>query len=122
MISYTIYKLLHVLGILMLFLAFGAIALHTMNGGTRQNAPRKLIALTHGIGLFCILLGGFGMLARLGIHWPWPGWIIAKIAVWLVFGLSLTLFYRKPEFSKILWFVLPALGTLVAYFAMYKPF
>ncbi|EPG72782.1 hypothetical protein LEP1GSC058_1027 [Leptospira fainei serovar Hurstbridge str. BUT 6] len=122
MISYTVYKLVHILGILFLFLAFGGIALHAIGGGTKENAQKKLIAITHGIGLFLILLGGFGMLARLGIIWPWPGWIIAKFLFWLLFGGLLTLFYKKPSFAKFLWFALPFLGAIVGYIALYKPF
>ncbi|EQA35823.1 hypothetical protein LEP1GSC047_0461 [Leptospira inadai serovar Lyme str. 10] len=122
MISYTVYKLVHILGILFLFLAFGGIALHVIGGGTKENAQKKLIAMTHGIGLFLILLGGFGMLARLGIIWPWPGWIIAKFLFWLLFGGLLTLFYKKPSVAKFLWFSLPFLGVIVGYIALYKPF
>ncbi|TGK19971.1 hypothetical protein EHO61_05495 [Leptospira fluminis] len=122
MISYSVYKLVHILGILFLFLAFGGIALHAINGGTKEGAPRKLIAMTHGIGLFLILLGGFGMLARLGIIWPWPGWVMAKFGFWLLFGGLLTVFYKKPSAAKSLWFLLPILGVLAATIAVYKPF
>lgn len=122
MISYSVYKLVHILGILFLFLAFGGIALHAINGGTKEGAPRKLIAMTHGIGLFLILLGGFGMLARLGIIWPWPGWVMAKFGFWLLFGGLLTVFYKKPAAAKSLWFLLPILGVLAATIAVYKPF
>lgn len=77
-------------------MALGGVTLHVLNGGTKEFANRKMIAITHGIGLFLILLGGFGMLARLGIIWPWPGWIVAKFIIWLAYGGLLTLVYKKP--------------------------
>ena len=36
MISLNIYKLLHVLGILLVFSSFGALVLHALNGGTNM--------------------------------------------------------------------------------------
>ncbi|TGK01914.1 hypothetical protein EHQ53_15725 [Leptospira langatensis] len=122
MISYPVYKLIHILGILFLFSAYGGLALHVIGGGTKENAPRKLIALAHGIGMTLILLGGFGMLARIGILTAFPGWVIAKIVLWLVFGGALTVYYKKPNFAKVLWYGLPILGTFSAYLALYKPF
>ncbi|EIE01263.1 hypothetical protein [Leptospira licerasiae] len=122
MISYPVYKLIHILGILFLFSAYGGLALHVLGGGTKENAPKKLIASAHGIGMTLILLGGFGMLARIGLLTSFPGWVIAKIVIWLIFGGLLTAYYKKPEFAKILWFGLPVLGTFSAYLALYKPF
>ncbi len=122
MISYQVYKLIHVLGILFLFSAFGGLALHVIGGGTKETAPRKLIALTHGFGLLLVLLGGFGMLARIGLLTALPNWAILKLVIWLAFGGALTLFYKKGNWAKILWYVLPVLGTFAAYLALYKPF
>ncbi|MGJ4789342.1 hypothetical protein [Leptospira koniambonensis] len=128
MISYPVYKLIHILGILFLFSAYGGLALHVLGGGTKENAPKKFIASAHGIGMMLVLLGGFGMLGRIGLLDSFaslislPGWVIAKIAIWLIFGGLLTAYYKKPEFAKILWFGLPVLGTFSAYLALYKPF
>ncbi|MDV6237392.1 hypothetical protein CH379_017295 [Leptospira ellisii] len=122
MISYTIYKMLHIFGILLLFTALGGVTFHVWNGGNREFSNRKVIAITHGIGLFLILLGGFGMLARLGIIWPWPGWVIAKFAIWLAYGGLLSAVYKKPSFAKVFWLGFPLLGLLVSYIVLYKPF
>lgn len=122
MISYQIYKLIHILGILFLFTAFGGLALHVLGGGTKENAPRKLIASAHGIGMTLVLIGGFGMLARIGLLTSLPGWALTKLGLWLVFGGALTFFYKKPNLAKVLWFGLPLLGTFAAYLALYKPY
>ena len=81
MIDYTVYKFIHFLGIIMIFVSLGGVMVHVFNGGAKaDNIWRKPAGITHGIGLFLVLLGGFGMMARLGIQWPWPGWLFVKLA------------------------------------------
>lgn len=119
----AVYKVIHILGILMLFLSYGGILIHTINGGTRDtNVWRKPLAITHGLGLLLVILGGFGLLAKLGIHWPWPGWVITKIGIWVVFGGIVGIAARRPAMVQPLWWLLLLLGTLAAYLAGTKPF
>lgn len=123
MLSYTVYKLIHVLGIWMVFLALGGLILFSINGHAKSdNRWRRPAAITHGVGLFLVLLGGFGMLAKLGINWPWPGWIVGKVIVWLLFGGVIALIFRKPSLAKILWWVVLGLGVIAAYLVLWKPF
>jgi len=81
-----LYEIVHLIGIALTMAALGATALHALEGGTRRGprARRALVAL-YGGGLFLVLLGGFGMLARLGIARAgiaaFPGWLWAKLAV-----------------------------------------
>jgi hypothetical protein len=124
MISIGIYRLIHIFGILLVFLAIGGMTLHAANGGTRAtNRARVMVAITHGLGLFIILLGGFGMLARLGIAhgMDWPGWVWAKFAIWLVLGALFVLPYRFPALARPLWLLVPLLGITAAYLALFKP-
>jgi len=91
--------------------------MHAMNGGTKEtNKARKWVAITHGVSLLLVLVAGFGMLAKSarGPSAEWPYYIPIKLGVWFVLGGALVLFYRKPEWAKALWIVLPALGGLVA--------
>lgn len=123
MISYTTYRLIHILGILILFLALGGLGLRARDDEGRSDARgRRLVAATHGIGLFVVLLGGFGMLARLGITDGFPGWIWAKLTIWGVLGASLLLPRFVPALARPLWLIVPLLGTTAAYMALYKPF
>lgn len=125
MVPYAAYKVLHLFGIFLLFVALGGLTLHAVNGGTKEtNRSRKLVAITHGLALFLVLLGGFGLLARIGvIHGTsWPGWVWGKLTVWFLLGAALILPYRKPEWTRALWFALPVLGGVAAYLAIYKPF
>jgi len=123
MIDISVYRLVHFLGIMMLFLSLGGLLLHTANGWDKaENRWRRGATLTHGIGLLLVLLGGFGMIARLGITWPWPGWVLVKMGIWVVFGGVIALAYRSPSLGKTLWFALLLLGLLAAYMAGMKPF
>lgn len=124
MIAYEIYKVIHLFSMFLLFTILGGIALHALNGGTRDtNQGRRLVGALHGIALFLILLGGFGMLARLGIvQAGLPGWIWAKLAIWVALPVIGTMPYRKPATAKAMLLALPVIGALSAYFAIYKPF
>lgn len=119
---FAVYKILHVLGILMLFLAYGGVMIHTINGGTKAtNSWRTPLAITHGLGLLFVLVGGFGLLARLGIAWPWPGWVLVKIGIWLIFAAVVGVAARSASLGKGLWWLLLLLGALAAYMAGVKP-
>lgn len=120
--SLIFYKVLHIAGFIGVFMALGGAIFHTISGGTRESGWRKGAAWLHGIGMLFVLVAGFGMLARLGIHWPWPGWIWAKVVIWFFLGAALTLAYKKPGLAKVLWYGLPLVGVLAAYLALYKPF
>ena len=122
MISVAVYKNIHLIGVFMVLMALGGLLVHRINGGTQDHAWRKPVAMTHGVGLLLILLGGFGMLARLGIFWPWPGWVTVKVIIWIVLGALVGIIFRKPTLAKPLWWITIALAGLAAYFAVYKPF
>ena len=123
MLSYEIYKLFHLFGIIMLFVSVGGVMLYALNGGTKaDNTWRKTAAITHGIGLVFVLVAGFGLLARVGISWPWPGWVFVKLIIWLVLGGVTGLIYKLGSRGKGLWYVVILLGVIAAYMAIFKPF
>ena len=103
MLSSATYQLLHILGIMLVFMALGALSLHAMNGGTRDsNRARALVRLgSMGAGL--------------------PGWVWVKVVIWLLLAVSIVVPYRKPEWSKAMWFALPILGLIAAYSVLYRP-
>ncbi|MFM8566464.1 MAG: hypothetical protein ACKOCV_02070 [Gemmatimonadota bacterium] len=121
-----LYEIIHLIGIALTMAALGATALHALEGGTRRGprARRVLVAL-YGGGLFLILLGGFGMLARLGIARAgvvaFPGWLWAKLAVWALLGAVMLLPYRRPTWGMPMLRRAPLLIGLATYFALYKP-
>ncbi len=125
MFPYQLYKILHIVGIALVMSALGGVAIHALNGGIRrENAARGLIAGLHGLGVVLILVGGFGMLARLGfLHGAlFPGWLWVKLAVWVTVAAALMLPYRWPSLARPIYLSLPVLVGLATYMAVYKPF
>lgn len=123
--SYQVYKFIHVLSVIFLFVAIGGFAIHGANGGTKEtNGARKMLAIVHGVALFLIFGAGMGLMARLGIKHGggWPVWLYIKTAVWLLLGASMVLLNRKPAMGKVWFFVLPLVGAIAAYSAVFKPF
>ena len=117
--SYHVYKLIHLSGIMLLFLSFGGLLARGMLKGD-GTAVRKLAGMTAAIALLVVFFGGFGLIAKLGTGFP--GWVIAKILIWFAFGGLIGVVNRKPEKAPILWWALPALGAVAAYLALFKPF
>jgi hypothetical protein len=127
MISHSVYKVIHLIGLILLMSALGGAAVRAMvataGGPGASPATRRLLAILHGVGAFLILLGGFGMLARLGaMHGAFPGWVWVKIVVWGLLAVALMVPRRRPGLALPLLLALPVLGGLAAYMAIYKPF
>jgi hypothetical protein len=123
-ISYELYKVIHLVGVLMLFSALGGAALLVMHGGAAPGTPaRRATALMHGAGLLLALIAGFGLVARLDLFTGgMPPWVAGKLVVWLLAGVALTLPRRKPELARpLLLFGLPLLAAAAAWLAVYKP-
>jgi hypothetical protein len=109
------------LGILLVFVSLGGVSLYALNGGAKaDNKARRWVGAMHGVGLLLILVGGFGMLARLGVGFP--GWVWAKLVVFLLLAGALTLPYRKPELALPVFLALPFIGALAGFLAIFKPF
>jgi hypothetical protein len=120
--SYQAYKVIHILGVLFVFASLGALMLAAREGVERGNG-RKLAGMTHGIALLLVLVAGFGTLARLGLGNPatWPMWVWIKLAIWLVLGGIIVLIRRAPQLGTLLWWLLPLLGGIAAWAAIFKP-
>jgi hypothetical protein len=121
-LTYSTYKILHIFGILMMFVALGGASVHAAAGGEKNPVSRRIIGILHGAGGLISLVAGFGVLARLETSSGLPGWVIAKLVIWLVVASLLALPYRKPSLAGVLAFSLPFLGLLAAYLAIVKPF
>ena len=120
---YNLYKLVHFLGVFVLLTTLAIASMHLLRGGTRVDLPRRrALAITHGIASFLILLGGFGMLARLGIvQGGLPGWILLKLGIWLVLSAALTLALRTTAGARAVLIGTPLLALVAAAIALYKP-
>lgn len=122
MLSYAVYKTIHYLGIFTLVTALVASlsrAAAGAGGADGVDPWKKRLGIAHGVGLFLVLLGGFGMLARLGLGVT--GWVGAKLGIWLVAGGLISLRKSVPAAS---WGValVPLLAVLAGWIAYAKPF
>lgn len=120
--SYETYKIIHLSGMLLLFMGLGGLYMHTFLNKGKKSDGYKLSMMFHGLSLAMILLGGFGMLAKLGIHWPWPSWVIAKFSLWVIFGAASVIIKKTAHSSKLAWWLLPTLGACAVILAIMKPF
>lgn len=124
MLPYGFYKVLHVFGIALTLVALGGMTVHALNGGLKaENAARRLIIGMHGTGVLFILVGGFGLLARIGFaHGSgFPLWLWVKLGLWTLFAVIAALPYRRPQMGRSLLIVLPFLAMAAAAMAVYKP-
>ncbi len=119
--SYTAYKLIHIVGILFLFTAAGGVALYAANGGTKEgNVGRVWVSAIHGLSLALIFISGFGLVARLGTGFQ--PWVWAKVALWLVIGGVALMPLRKQSLGLPYLVLFPLLGAVAAFLALFKPF
>lgn len=109
--SLAFYHVLHVVGIMCLFLGFGSL----FSSGYSKSAMKW-----HGIGMLVLLVSGFGNLAKLGLTAHMPKWVIAKLVLWLVLGVIPVLVKRGKLKGCTAVTVTLVVGTLIAYLAAFK--
>ena len=120
--SHEIYKVLHILGILMLFSGLTALWGVCLKGVPTKSL-RISLALIHGVGMTLLLVSGMAMAGKLGVFTSGTtGWIWTKLAIWLALGGSMVLAKRKAQLGTGLLVLWIGLGTLAAYLAIFKPF
>lgn len=120
--SYEFYKILHLVGLMIMFFGFGGVVVSAFAGIPLQGKSKAMAFITHGIGLLFILVSGFGMAARLGLVAQLPGWVHAKIGIWVLMGLAISLAKRKGKIGWPVAVLLFGIGCTAAYIAILKPF
>lgn len=106
------YQVLHIIGITMVFLGYGALLARSMAAPDNVSV-RKLGSITSGIGLLLILVAGFGLISKMGYSFASP-WLIVKMVIWLALGGLIVLINRKPQLAVMLWWLLIALAAAAA--------
>lgn len=111
--SPVFYHILHVFSVLVLtgytFYAFSA-----------PPETRKRVMMITGIASLLVLVGGFGLQAKLAVGWP--GWLIIKIVCWLGLSALVGIGYRRRDAAGTLAVIALAL-TFVAVVLVYsRPF
>ena len=123
MLPTEFYKVLHVLGIMLLFASLGGLAVLGLRGGDDRETGslRRVLMIGHGVAMLVVFVAGFGLMARLGIMSGWPVWIYIKMALWLVLGGAVALVRRVPEMGRVWLFLLPVVGAAAAWVAFTHP-
>lgn len=119
------YKTLHVFGLFMSMTSLGGIAIHAANGGTKATSrTRALTASVFGIGMLLALAGGFGQAARLGLTSTavFPGWLWSKVGIWVIVAVLSILPYRIPALARPVYLLVPLLGGVATYLAIFHGF
>ena len=111
-----LYKMLHLAGLMTLFTGVAVVAIQGKDGPLRKQA-----LLFHGIGLFLLLLSGFGMMAKLHLSYT-SGWFFLKLAIWLFFGGMIVLAKNGVLKGPMAWIVCVLAGMLAAWAGLLKPF
>lgn len=111
--SPTIYHILHVSSLLVLF---G----YTFYAFAAPAETKKRVMMIAGIASLVMLVSGFGLLAKL--HLGFPGWVIVKLVCWLGISALGGMAYRKRDKAGL--FMLLALVLAITAVAMVyvKPF
>lgn len=117
--SYEFYRVLHIIGIVLLFTSLGGLA---AIGGKTNDRLRRFASIAHGIAVAVILIAGFGLLARLKMFDGFPPWIWVKLGIWLTLAMAVLPLRRKPELASWLFLAIPLFGGIAAWLAVYKPF
>ena len=112
--------LLHILGIILVYSAYGALIARGMLG-SESRPLRKFGAMTSGIGLLLILVSGFGMIAKLSYADYTSLWVLIKMGLFVLLGGMTALINRKPSLSQIWFWVIILLGLASIATVYYKP-
>lgn len=96
MITYETYKLLHLFFILMFFSSLGFVACSS------EIISKKAGKIVVGVGSFLILVGGMGLIARMGFKHgeAFPLWLNLKIGAWLLINVLFIFLFRLKTFKQ----------------------
>lgn len=113
MLSYEFYKIMHIIAIFFFLSTAGAQLL--------GNSEGKLPKILGGISSLIILVGGMGLLARIGVSHGegWPSWVIAKVAIWLILVIMVPVVAKRfSAMAKFAYWGMMALAFGATFFAV----
>lgn len=120
--SYEFYKIMHLTGVILVFSGLVGLLTVRMASVPVEGKVKSLVFISHGVGLLLALVGGFGLMARLGMTQSMPTWIYGKLVIWLALGAGIGFVKRKGQIGWPVFIALIAIFILAGYLAVVKPF
>ncbi|MFZ4403027.1 MAG: hypothetical protein ACOYOK_02900 [Pseudobdellovibrionaceae bacterium] len=115
MLPYNFYKVLHLIGLVSLFIGLGGIIVSQIAETQLVKKAKAVAYSAHGIGLLLMFISGFAMAGKGGFMSQ--GWVYSKILIWLLLALSISVIKRSTLLAMVL-----LLSGLAIYLVEYKPF
>ena len=107
------YSILHVISVLVLF---G----YTFYAFAAPAETRKKVMIITGIASLFVLIGGFGLQAKLSVGWP--GWFVVKMVCWLALSALAGIGYRRRGAAGTLSAVAVIIAIVAVLMVYLKPF
>lgn len=111
MISYEVYKILHLISIILFTGAIGAQFFTEMS--------TKSVKIVSGISSFFILVAGMGLLARLGVSHGsgWPAWAWLKLGIWVLVAALGPILAKRLKHNKAMGYYAIIILMFIAVYA-----
>jgi uncharacterized membrane protein SirB2 len=114
-ISYEIYKFIHLLSLFFLFTGL-SVAFFSAN-------QIKFFKIMNGVSSLLVMVSGMGLMARLGIKHgePWPQWIFIKFGVWFILAVGGAIVAKRfPKVGPKAYVLMMILLSLAVYAVIMK--
>jgi hypothetical protein len=106
MLSITFYHVAHIVGLVFVFIGFGALL---------STEGAKSAMKWHGAGLLISFITGFAMLSKLGLMKDLPVWVFVKMGLWLVLGFLPVLAKRRVLSPTVVVLIALIIGGCLAF-------
>ncbi len=116
MISYEVYKIIHLSSLALAFSGLG------INLFAKSN--NRLFKILGGVCALLIFVSGMGLLARIGVKHaePWDLWIRLKVLIWAFIAIGAPVVAKRiPKFSQQYYWFCIVLFTVAVGLVNYKP-
>ncbi len=93
MISYNVYKNLHIMTLFSLFFVVGFFI------SNREFSAKKSMRIIFGVVSFLVFVAGMGLIARLGFKHgeDFPAWILVKMGTWFILNILVVVIIKSPS-------------------------